>query len=69
MERLGKCSLASPSSKEVTMEKRREFAEGEQLCCPKCESDDVDYDDAPEVAKCNACGQKFSIRQVVVWEE
>ena len=51
------------------MEKRREFAEGEQLCCPKCESDDVDYDDAPEVAKCNACGQKFSIRQVVVWEE
>ncbi len=51
------------------MEKRKEYAEGETIFCPKCGGDDLDYDDAPEHAKCNTCGLKFSLRQVAVWEE
>ena len=50
------------------MEKRKEYAEGEIISCPKCGSDDLDYEDAPDRAKCNSCELKFSIRQVVVWE-
>ena len=51
------------------MEKRKEFAEGEHVVCPKCGSDDLDYEEAPDFAKCNACGQTFTIRTVLIWEE
>ena len=51
------------------MEKRKEYAEGEPIDCPKCGSDDLDYDEAPDCAKCNSCGQTFTIRQVLIWEE
>ena len=50
------------------MEKRKEYAEGEIIFCPKCGGDDLDID-SPEHAKCNSCEIEFSLRQVVVWEE
>lgn len=53
----------------IPVEKHKEYAEGEIITCPKCDSIDVDYDDAPGHAKCNSCGQEFSIKTVVIWEE
>jgi len=58
-----------PRKEVIPVEQRKEYAEGEIISCPKCDSDDLDYEDAPNRAKCNSCGLKFSIRQVVVWEE
>jgi transcription elongation factor Elf1 len=49
-------------------EKRKEFKAGEE-CCPKCGSEDVDYDDAPSHAKCQSCGLEFEIRTVAIWNE
>jgi ribosomal protein S27E len=51
------------------MEKRKEYADGEIITCPKCGGDDLDYDDAPAHAKCNSCGLAFTIKTVVIWEE
>ena len=51
------------------MEKRREYKEGDIIVCPKCGSDDVDYDEAPAHAKCQSCGLEFEIRTVAVWNE
>lgn len=51
------------------MEKRKEYGFRDEILCPKCESDDLDCDDAPEKAKCLTCGLEFTIRQVAVWEE
>jgi len=51
------------------VEKRKEYDEGDIMTCPKCDSIDVDYDEAPGHAKCNSCGQEFSIKTVVIWEE
>ena len=51
------------------MEKHKEYAEGEIITCPKCGGDDLDYEEAPDKAKCLACGLEFTIRQVAVWEE
>ena len=51
------------------MEQRKEYAEGEIISCPKCGSDDLEYLEVPDKAKCNTCGLEFTIRQVVVWEE
>jgi transcription elongation factor Elf1 len=51
------------------MEKRKEYAEGEIITCPKCGGDDLDYEEAPDKAKCLTCGLEFTIRQVAVWEE
>ncbi|MDD4986788.1 MAG: hypothetical protein PHQ43_13630 [Dehalococcoidales bacterium] len=51
------------------MEKRKEYAEGDIITCPKCDSDDVDYEQAPDQAKCQNCGLKFTIRTVAVWNE
>jgi transcription elongation factor Elf1 len=51
------------------MEKRKEYAEDDIMTCPKCDSDNVDYEEAPDRAKCLTCGLKFTIRQVAVWEE
>jgi len=51
------------------VEKRKEYAEGEIISCPKCGSDDLDCEEAPAKAKCNTCGLEFTIRQVAVWEE
>jgi DNA-directed RNA polymerase subunit RPC12/RpoP len=55
--------------KGVMMEKRKEYAEGELITCPRCGSDDLDCEEAPDQAKCLTCGLKFAIRQVAVWEE
>ena len=51
------------------MEKRKEYAEGEIITCPRCDGVDLDYEDAPDPAKCNTCGLKFTLRQVAIWEE
>ena len=51
------------------MEKRKEYTEGDTITCPKCDSDDVDYEEAPDRAKCNSCGLEFTIKTVAVWEE
>jgi len=59
------------------MEKRKEYAEGELLTCPRCGGDDpvsstgqaLDCEEAPDKAKCLTCGLEFTIRQVAVWEE
>jgi hypothetical protein len=53
----------------IPVEKRKEYAEGEPISCPKCGGDDLDYEEAPDTAKCNTYGQLFSIRQVIIWEE
>jgi len=51
------------------MEKRKEYAEGEIIDCPRCSGDDLDCEEAPDKAKCLTCGLEFTIRQVAVWEE
>ena len=51
------------------MEKRKEYAEGETISCPKCGSDDLDCEEAPDCGKCNSCKLEFSLRTVLVWEE
>jgi hypothetical protein len=53
----------------IPMEKRKEYAEGEIIDCPRCGSDDLDCDEAPNKAKCLTCGLEFTVRQVAVWEE
>ena len=50
-------------------EKRKEYKEGDIMVCPKCGSDDVDYDEAPDNAKCQSCGLEFEIRTVAIWNE
>jgi len=52
-----------------TVENRHEYADGEIISCPKCGSDDLDCEEAPDRGKCNSCGLEFTIRQVAVWEE
>ena len=51
------------------MEKRREYDEGDVITCPKCDSANVDYEQAPEQAVCEDCGLKFRLRTVAVWDE
>ena len=51
------------------MEKRKEYAEGDIITCPKCESDDLDYSQAPHWGKCQSCGLEFEIKTVVIWKE
>ena len=53
----------------IAIEKRKEYADGEIITCPRCGSDDLDCEDAPDQGKCLACGLEFAIRQVAVWEE
>ncbi len=50
------------------MEKRKEYAEGNIITCPKCGGDDIDCN-SPSEGKCHTCGLGFAIRQVAVWEE
>lgn len=50
-------------------EKRKEYGVLEIITCPKCGSDEIDYDDAPEKAKCNSCETEFTLKTVAVWEE
>jgi len=51
------------------MEKRKEYAEGEIITCPRCSGDGLDCEEAPDKAKCLTCGLEFAIRQVAVWDE
>ena len=51
------------------MEKRKEYAEGETITCPKCDSDDLDYSDTPGKGKCQSCGLEFEVKTVAVWNE
>ena len=51
------------------MEKRKEYAEGEIITCPRCGGDDLDCEEAPDRPKCLTCGLEFAIRQVAVWKE
>ena len=53
----------------IPMEKRKEYADGEIITCPRCGGDDLDCEEAPDRAKCLTCGLEFTIRQVAVWEE
>jgi hypothetical protein len=53
----------------IPMEKRKEYAEGEIITCPKCGGDDLDCEESPDEGECHTCGLKFTIRQVAVWEE
>jgi transcription elongation factor Elf1 len=50
-------------------EMRKEYKEDDIKTCPRCGSDDVDYDEAPGHAKCQSCGLEFEIRTVVIWNE
>jgi hypothetical protein len=52
-----------------SVEKRKEYTEGERVTCPTCNSDDMDYEQAPNYAKCNSCGTEFEVRTVLVWNE
>jgi len=51
------------------VEKRKEYGEDDIIYCPRCNGDDLDYDEAPGQAKCNSCGLAFTIKTVVIWEE
>jgi len=51
------------------MEKRKEYTEGDIITCPKCDSEDVDYSEAPNWGKCQSCGIEFEIKTVVIWNE
>ncbi|GAH73116.1 unnamed protein product [marine sediment metagenome] len=51
------------------MEYRKEYNDDEPITCPKCGSDDVDFDDAPLECGCNECGTKFQLITSAVWEE
>ena len=53
----------------IAMEKRKEYAEGEIIDCPRCGGDDIDCEEAPDKGKCLTCGLEFTIRQVAIWEE
>jgi len=50
-------------------ERRKEYKEDDIMVCPKCGSDDVDCDEAPDQAKCQSCGLEFEIRTVAIWSE
>ena len=49
------------------MEHRREFEEGDEIVCPRCDSDELEPKSYGE-GYCNNCGLEFSIRQLLVWE-
>lgn len=51
------------------MERRKEYEKDEIIACPKCGSEAVYYDQAPEIVKCESCGLEFEIRQVAVWQD
>ena len=51
------------------MEKQKEYAEGDIITCPKCDSDDVDYSEAPDRGKCQSCGLEFQVKTVLTWKE
>ena len=51
------------------MEKREEYGQGDVIVCPHCGSDDVDFEEAPENAKCKSCGLEFELRTVAIWNE
>lgn len=51
------------------MEKREEYGEGDVVVCPRCGSDNVDYEEAPVKAKCQSCRLEFELRTVAVWNE
>jgi transcription elongation factor Elf1 len=51
------------------MEKRKEYAEGEIITCPRCGEDNIDCEEAPDRGKCLTCGLEFTVRQVAIWEE
>jgi len=53
----------------IAMEKRKEYAEGEIITCPRCSGDGLDCEEVPDKAKCLTCGLEFAIRQVAVCEE
>jgi transcription elongation factor Elf1 len=53
----------------IGMEKRREYTEGDIITCPKCDSDDLDYSEAPTWGKCQSCGLRFEIKTVLIWNE
>ncbi|MBN1692220.1 MAG: hypothetical protein JW845_01525 [Dehalococcoidales bacterium] len=53
----------------MPVEKRKEYAEGEIVTCPKCGGDDIECEEAPYRNKCLTCGLEFAIRVVAVWEE
>jgi hypothetical protein len=50
-------------------EKRKEYDEGDIISCPKCNGDDLDYEEAPGQGKCNSCGVEFQIKTVLIWKE
>jgi transcription elongation factor Elf1 len=54
---------------EITMERRKEYAEDDIIVCPKCDSDDVDYSEAPGWGKCQSCGLEFEVKTVLIWNE
>lgn len=51
------------------MEKRKEYDEGDIIVCPRCDSDDLDCEQAPDKAKCLTCGLEFQIKTVLIWNE
>jgi transcription initiation factor TFIIIB Brf1 subunit/transcription initiation factor TFIIB len=51
------------------LEKRKELDHIDQVVCPKCGSGDLDCDESPERAKCNACGCEIKSKIVLIWNE
>jgi hypothetical protein len=52
------------------LEKRKEYAEGEVVTCPKCGSDILNIEAIePYEGECLNCGCHFTIRQVAIWQE
>lgn len=48
---------------------RKEFSEGDEVTCPRCLGDDLDYAESPDVGKCYTCGLVFEVKTVVIWDK
>jgi len=51
------------------VENRKEYDENEPKTCPKCDSADLNRDDAPDLVICESCGLQFRIKTGAIWNE
>jgi hypothetical protein len=51
------------------MEKRTEYDRNDQMVCPRCKSDELDCDEAPDEVTCYNCGLTFRLTTVAVWDD
>jgi len=50
------------------VEHYKTYGERDLIPCPACGSEDLNCEESPEHAKCNACGQEMDTGIVLVWK-